>query len=102
MLGALRQDRIELANLTISAQTNRVAVSDGHTVCLSVELDAPPRDFDEIARTLAGYTAPSISRDLPSAPHPVIRVMVEPDRPQPRLDVTHGRRDDHCGWATAS
>jgi aspartate-semialdehyde dehydrogenase len=90
MLGALHQDRITLASLTISAHTNRVAVSDGHTVCLSVELETPPQDFGEIARTLAGYTAPSISRDLPSAPHPVIRVMDEPDRPQPRLDVYTG------------
>lgn len=90
MLGALHQDGITPASLTISAQTNRVAVSDGHTVCLSVELEAPPRDFGEIAKTLASYTAPSISRDLPSAPHPVVRVMDEPDRPQPRLDVCTG------------
>jgi len=41
ILGALHQDRINLASLTISAQTNRVAVSDGHTVCLSVELETP-------------------------------------------------------------
>ena len=90
MLGALHQDRIDLADLAISAQTNRVAVSDGHTVCLSVELESPPKNFDEISRILASYTAPPVSCDLPSAPHPVIRVMTEPDRPQPRLDVNSG------------
>jgi aspartate-semialdehyde dehydrogenase len=90
MLGVLHEDRIALAGMTISAQTNRVAVSDGHTVCLSVEMETPPQDFGKIARTLAGYTAPTISRDLPSAPQPVIRVMDEPDRPQPRLDVNTG------------
>ncbi len=91
MLGAARQDEIIPADLTISAQTNRVAVIDGHTVCLSVELGAPPKDFGEIAQTLANYAAPAISRDLPSAPRPVIQVLDEPDRPQPRLDVDTGR-----------
>jgi aspartate-semialdehyde dehydrogenase len=90
MLGTFRQDGIVPADLTISAQTNRVAVADGHTVCLSVELSAPPQDFGEIASALASYTAPPASRDLPSAPRPVIRVMEEPDRPQPRLDVNTG------------
>jgi aspartate-semialdehyde dehydrogenase len=90
MLGALRRDEIVPASLVISAQTNRVAVADGHTVCLSVELEAPPQDFGEIASTLASYTAPPVSRDLPSAPRPVIQVMDEPDRPQPRLDVHTG------------
>lgn len=90
MLGTLRQDEIIPASLVISAQTNRVAVADGHTVCLSVELASPPGDFGEIAQELAGYMAPPVSRDLPSAPRPVIRVMEEPDRPQPRLDVQTG------------
>lgn len=90
MLGALVQEQIALASLTISAQTNRVAVADGHTVCLNVELEKPPGDFSAIARALAGYTAPPVSRDLPSAPRPIIRVMDEPDRPQPRLDVQAG------------
>jgi aspartate-semialdehyde dehydrogenase len=41
MLGALRDGQIEPAGFSISAQTNRVAVSDGHLVCLSVELERP-------------------------------------------------------------
>jgi len=90
MLGALKQDAITLARLSISAQTNRVAVADGHTVCLSVEFESPPGDFGAIADVLASYTAPLVSRDLPSAPQPVMRVMDEPDRPQPRLDVHTG------------
>jgi aspartate-semialdehyde dehydrogenase len=90
MLGELRQDEIVPAGLVISAQTNRVAVADGHTVCLSVELASPPADFGEIAQKLAGYMAPPVSRDLPFAPRPMIRVMDEPDRPQPRLDVHTG------------
>lgn len=90
MLGTLNLDEIILANLTISAQTNRVAVADGHTVCLCIELETPPQDLGLVAQALAAYAAPPVSRDLPSAPHPVMMVMDEPDRPQPRLDVHTG------------
>lgn len=90
MLGELRQQEITPASLVISAHTNRVAVADGHTVCLSVELESPPQHFREINRLLSSFTAPLVSRELPSAPHPVIQVMDAPDRPQPRLDVHTG------------
>ena len=41
MLGAYSDGQITLAEFTISAHTNRVAVRDGHLVCLSVELKKP-------------------------------------------------------------
>jgi aspartate-semialdehyde dehydrogenase len=90
MLGRLEAERVELAELVISAQCNRVAVSDGHMVCLSVELEnhATP---ESAAQALESYQAPEISRALPSAPHPVIAVQREPDRPQPRLDRMTGK-----------
>ncbi len=50
MLGKLQEDEIELAPFAISAHTNRVAVSDGHTVCLTVEL----RDRADIRRDCPG------------------------------------------------
>ncbi|MDI6694168.1 MAG: aspartate-semialdehyde dehydrogenase [Anaerolineales bacterium] len=90
MLGDLQGEAILAAPLTISAHTNRVAVADGHTLCLSIALNRPPSDMQEIARCLADYAAPQISRDLPSAPQPPIRVLEAPDRPQPRLDVHTG------------
>lgn len=89
MLGGLENDQIGLADFIISAQANRVAVSDGHTVCLSIELETPA-GVDRAARALRDYAAPSASRDLPSAPHPVILLRDEPDRPQPRLDRRTG------------
>ncbi|TLN09513.1 aspartate-semialdehyde dehydrogenase, partial [bacterium] len=89
MLGHLRGGEIVPADFKISAHTNRVAVVDGHMVCLSIELEnrATP---EEAARVLAAYQAPEVARDLPSAPRPVIVVRGEPDRPQPRLDRTTG------------
>lgn len=89
MLGNVHGDEIALADFQISAHTNRVAVVDGHIVCLSVELDRKATP-EEAARALAAYQAPDASRDLPSAPHPVIVVRPESDRPQPRLDRMTG------------
>src|SRR5215211_1022935 len=41
MLGKFNKDRIDLAEIVFSAHTNRVAVMDGHTVCVSVQLSQP-------------------------------------------------------------
>jgi len=88
--GALGADGVELADLRLSAHTNRVAVIDGHIVCVSVELarQATPA---EAAQAFAAYQAPLAARNLPSAPRPVMVVREESDRPQPRLDRLTGK-----------
>jgi aspartate-semialdehyde dehydrogenase len=58
-------------------------------VCCSVEL-ANRASVDEASRAFMEYQSPRISRDLPSAPHPVIVMRNEVDRPQPRLDRMTG------------
>jgi aspartate-semialdehyde dehydrogenase len=90
MLGKIIGESIVPADFVISAHTNRVAVTDGHMVCLSVELekDATP---EQAIQAFREYQAPEISRDLPSAPNPVIVVRDEADRPQPRLDRMTGK-----------
>ncbi len=89
MLGKLVEGEIQLADFGISAHTNRVNVSDGHTVCLTVELEtrAPA---EEVQKALGEFQVPEISRNLPSAPHPPILVREEENRPQPRLDRMTG------------
>ena len=89
MLGKLNDNKIELADIKFSAHTNRVAVIDGHTVCVSVEL-ANPTDPETAEAILRAYAAPLSARDLPSSPRPVISVREEADRPQPRLDRLTG------------
>jgi aspartate-semialdehyde dehydrogenase len=89
ILGAYTGEGIDLADFGISAHTNRVAVSDGHMVCLSVELEQPV-GVEEAAHVLTEYAAPEESRDLPSSPRPVVLLRSEPDRPQPRLDRMTG------------
>ena len=90
MLGRLNENKIDLADIKFSAHTNRVAVTDGHTVCASVELSSPvdPAAAESILRD---YRAVASARELPSSPRPVIEVRNESDRPQPRLDRLTGK-----------
>jgi len=89
MLGRLNDSKIQLADIGFSAHTNRVAVSDGHTVCASVEL-ARPAGPEAAEAVLRAYRAPASASELPSSPRPVIEVRSEADRPQPRLDRLTG------------
>lgn len=90
MLGRIEGDAILPADFAVSAHTNRVAVTDGHMVCISVKLDRKA-SLEQVVDALRSYQAPEISRDLPSAPDPVIVVRDEADRPQPRLDRLAGK-----------
>ena len=90
MLGKRDGNQIKLADIGFSAHTNRVAVTDGHTVCVSVELSNQASPEDAV-RAMRDYLAPASARDLPSSPRPVIEVRDEADRPQPRLDRLTGK-----------
>lgn len=90
MLGARKSKGVELAEIEISAHTNRVPVIDGHTVCVSLELEEKVLP-EQAAQVMRDYQAPAEARDLPSAPRPAIRVREEPYRPQPRLDRMTGK-----------
>ncbi len=89
MLGRLDQSGVIDAPIKISAHTNRVAVIDGHTVCVSIEFDRPIGPV-EASQAMADFKAPPIVQSLPSAPHCVIEVKSEVDRPQPRRDRNAG------------
>jgi aspartate-semialdehyde dehydrogenase len=90
MLGKLVDSKVQLADMIFSAHTNRVAVIDGHTVCVSVEL-AQPAAPEAAEAILRAYAAPLSARELPSSPRPAISVRSEADRPQPRLDRFTGK-----------
>jgi aspartate-semialdehyde dehydrogenase len=90
MLGTFRENRIDLADITFSVHTNRVAVIDGHTVCASVQLDNFVEP-DTAMQALRDFIAHPWAKDLPSSPRPVIEVRDEGDRPQPRLDRLAGK-----------
>jgi aspartate-semialdehyde dehydrogenase len=90
MLGLLNGGSISPAEFTISAHTNRVAVSEGHIVCASVEL-GQAAEIEAVEQVFREYGLPEGCEGLPSNPHPVIQVLSEPDRPQPRLDRNTGK-----------
>jgi aspartate-semialdehyde dehydrogenase len=90
MLGKLNASHVVDAPFTISAHTNRVAVSDGHMVCASVEFERPA-SAEAAAQVLANFPSPEPVRGLPSAPPKPIEVRPEDDRPQPRRDRDTGR-----------
>ena len=90
MLGKLVNNKIVLAETKISAHTNRVAVIDGHTVCVSVELSSYASP-EQAIQALHSYQASSEVQALPSSPKPDILVRNENDRPQPRLDRLAGK-----------
>jgi aspartate-semialdehyde dehydrogenase len=78
--------KIEAHSMEISAQTNRVAVLDGHTETVFVKF-RKKASVEEMKRCMLEYRSLPQDLKLPSAPeHPVI-VREEMDRPQPRLDV---------------
>ena len=92
MLGKLKDGKVDFADIQFSAHTNRVAVTDGHTVCVSVGLsDSHSADPESAETVLRAYAAPLSARELPSSPRPAISVRSEPDRPQPRLDRFTGK-----------
>lgn len=81
LLGHIENCERRAADFTVSAQANRVPVSDGHTLNIAARFERKPTP-EEAARVLAEF--PGL--DLPGAPaHPVL-VRPEADRPQPRRD----------------
>ena len=73
----------------VSAQVNRVPVIDGHSMTVSVALDATPA-VDEVIAALRAFSGRPQALKLPTAPDPAIVVMTDPARPQPRLDADLG------------
>jgi aspartate-semialdehyde dehydrogenase len=90
MLGRRGDTRIEDAPIVISAHANRVAVENGHTVCLSVEFERRV-DADAALEALREWRGDPLARELPSSPPRALIVSDLPDRPQPRRDVDAGR-----------
>jgi aspartate-semialdehyde dehydrogenase len=89
LLGTLVDDHIEFAEMTFSAQTNRVPVMDGHMAALSLKLHREA-SIDEIKEAIEAFEAPEPIRTLPSTPERPVVLRHEPDRPQPRRDRDAG------------
>jgi aspartate-semialdehyde dehydrogenase len=90
ILGTIQEGAIfSLDSLKISAHCNRVPVLDGHTVCVSVELEKTMSQ-EEILFHWRTFQSKPQSLRLPSAPTSPILYREERDRPQPRWDRDAG------------
>ncbi|MGP8079764.1 MAG: aspartate-semialdehyde dehydrogenase [Dehalococcoidales bacterium] len=80
--------------LKISAHCSRVAVTDGHIACCSIQFAGKKPDINEIINIWRNFSALPQELKLPSAPNPVMIYRDEVDRPQPQKD-----RDAGAGMA---
>ena len=89
LLGKFENSQVTPLAAKVSAHCNRVAVEDGHTESVSVELASKPTREGLLAawrefRPLQG-------KHLPTAPEQPVEYNFAEDRPQPRLDRMRGR-----------
>ena len=90
LLGRFANGGVENAAFQVSAQCNRVNVTDGHTAAVRVKLKSKARP-DEVAEVMRTFTSLPQLLGLYTAPAQPIIVRTEQDRPQPRLDRDAGR-----------
>ena len=86
ILGTFADGKIVPLSAKVSASCNRVPVVDGHTMCVSVELEQKPTEHEIIA-ALNGFRGLPQKKNLPSAPAQPVVYMEQENRPQPRRDV---------------
>jgi aspartate-semialdehyde dehydrogenase len=90
ILGDYNGDSIRPLAAKVSAHCNRVAVVDGHTVTVSVELERKT-GVEALLEAFRSFRGRPQERELPSAPKQPIHVLVEANRPQPRKDALRER-----------
>jgi aspartate-semialdehyde dehydrogenase len=90
ILGCLTAGRVETHPVTISAQTTRVGVANGHTGSISVGLEHRP-PIEAMIEAWTSFKGRPQLLELPSAPPQPIEYLTQANRPQPTLDVDRGR-----------
>jgi len=89
ILGRVGSAGITAADFKISAQCNRVGVTDGHMAAVRIKFKNHV-DIEDVRATLDNFTALPQEMRLHTAPARPLIVRTEPDRPQPRLDRDAG------------
>jgi len=89
ILGTVSQGEILDADMKVSAQCNRVNVSDGHMASIRVSF-SKKASLEEVREALSSFRSVPQDLQLHSAPAKPVIVRSEIDRPQPRLDRDAG------------
>ena len=84
IFGNVENGQITEPDLPISAQCNRVGVTDGHLECVSVKLKTVPSK-SEIINCLTSFKGEPQNLDMPFAPDSPIHYFEEENFPQPKL-----------------
>jgi aspartate-semialdehyde dehydrogenase len=87
ILGSVSDGKTVPLEARVSAQCNRVAVTDGHTAAVSVGFARRP-SLEEARDALNGFRGVPQERNLPSAPPQPVVYIDQQDRPQPRRDAS--------------
>jgi aspartate-semialdehyde dehydrogenase len=90
MLGTLSGEKIEWLKAVVGASCNRVPVTDGHLVNVSVSLADEP-GLDEVIAAWEAFRGPEPVSQLPSAPEQPVQYLTQIDRPQSRRDRNAGQ-----------
>jgi len=87
ILGSLKKGAfVPNTDIEISANCNRVPISDGHTACVNIEFGRKKPTKEQILKIWRNFSAEPQKLKLPFAPkHPVI-YRTEENRPQPKRD----------------
>ena len=83
ILGRLNKNRVSFINCKISAQCNRVNVSDGHTECVQVRLKKKA-SVEKIIQTWEEYSSLPQELKLPLSPKKPLHYSDEDSFPQPK------------------
>jgi aspartate-semialdehyde dehydrogenase len=89
ILGRAGDGSIVNARMLVSAQCNRVNVTDGHLASVRLKLSRSA-SIDQVREAFSSFTSLPQELKLYSAPQKPIIVRDEIDRPQPRLDRDAG------------
>jgi aspartate-semialdehyde dehydrogenase len=87
ILGSAKGGKIVKHPMALSTSCNRVAVMNGHTICIFAETERPVTEA-EAKKAFESFRGPAQELKLPSAPERPIIYLSQDDRPQPRLDRT--------------
>ena len=89
LLGSYDGNDVVRADFKLSASCHRVAVIDGHTEAVFIELD-DDFDIEDVKDTMANFKGLPQELNLFSAPENPVIVREEENRPQPRMDRNAG------------
>ncbi len=92
ILGNLDDGKVKPAVFDVNASCIRVPVYDGHLESIVVDLEESV-EIDDIRSIMNNFSGEPQSLNLPTAPvHPIV-VLDEPDRPQPKRDLSLKKGD---------